>query len=322
MPRGKPFKPNKKAEKIICDLYLNNKSCAEIGMKYGVKAEAIRRVLNRNLDREIIWKVRSQTLSVKAKAIFLDEDEVARLWLKGKSYKQIAEKFNISIAPISKIIRSKFAVEEIRNQGIKKQAQNCTKIKPESENVIVENYSSGNYSFVDLAVIFGCSYNAIGRVLRKYFSKDEIAAHKQDILIKKQNAPDFVQRRSLIASDIHKDNPHIAKMISQKAKKRWASPNFKEEMKVVFSAAKQGIDIDDWKGFKTPENVRIRSSKEYADWRLSVFKRDNFTCQICDDAKGGNLQAHHLSFFASDIEKRFDINNGVTLCEECHRKIH
>lgn len=72
-----------------------------------------------------------------------------------------------------------------------------------------------------------------------------------------------------------------------------------------------------WKGGVTPEHERIRKSKIYKDWRISVFKRDNFKCQNCGYT-GNKLEAHHVKPFALYPELRFDIDNGKTLCKECH----
>lgn len=60
----------------------------------------------------------------------------------------------------------------------------------------------------------------------------------------------------------------------------------------------------------------------YGVWRKSVYERDNFTCQTCGDNKGGNLVAHHLDAYSWCKDKRTDVNNGVTLCEECHNNFH
>ena len=65
----------------------------------------------------------------------------------------------------------------------------------------------------------------------------------------------------------------------------------------------------------------IRNSVEYRDWRNEVFKRDNFICQKCGQ-KGFKLNAHHIMAFSKYPEKRFDVSNGITLCEECHIKFH
>lgn len=84
-----------------------------------------------------------------------------------------------------------------------------------------------------------------------------------------------------------------------------------------------GKDSPHWKGGITPENQKIRHSLEYREWRTAVFKRDNFTCQNkkCNK-KGGRLHAHHIKSFSKYPELRFEIDNGITYCEECHKKIH
>ncbi len=74
-----------------------------------------------------------------------------------------------------------------------------------------------------------------------------------------------------------------------------------------------------WKGGVTKKNQIIRSSSEYKRWRLSVFERDKFTCVICK-TKGSFLNADHIKPFALYPDLRFDINNGRTLCRECHVK--
>ncbi len=73
---------------------------------------------------------------------------------------------------------------------------------------------------------------------------------------------------------------------------------------------------------KTVESQLIRTSTDYIEWRLSVYKRDGFKCVGCGDATGGNLQAHHILSFADYPEERFNVSNGTTLCRECHKKVH
>lgn len=65
------------------------------------------------------------------------------------------------------------------------------------------------------------------------------------------------------------------------------------------------------------QNEKDRKSAKYKEWRLNVFKRDNFQCVICSK-KGGLLNADHILSFAHYPELRFNINNGRTLCYECH----
>ena len=74
-----------------------------------------------------------------------------------------------------------------------------------------------------------------------------------------------------------------------------------------------------WKGGINPINKAIRGSFEYRNWRRSIFKRDNFTCQICGHV-GGLLNADHIKPFSEFPKLRFIISNGRTLCYNCHRK--
>lgn len=77
-------------------------------------------------------------------------------------------------------------------------------------------------------------------------------------------------------------------------------------------------DINGWVlGHYTSEDAKQRNSIEYKKWREEVFKRDNYICQCCEE-RGGKLNAHHLENFADNQELRLNIDNGITLCENCH----
>lgn len=69
----------------------------------------------------------------------------------------------------------------------------------------------------------------------------------------------------------------------------------------------------------TPELERLRRSAEYRLWRTAVFVRDDYTCQFCRQ-RGGYLEADHIKTFAHHPDLRFNVDNGRTLCQGCHRK--
>lgn len=73
-----------------------------------------------------------------------------------------------------------------------------------------------------------------------------------------------------------------------------------------------------WKGGKTKEITKKRTSAKYKEWRLKVFSRDGFICQQCGSKK--KLEAHHIKEVCNYPALIYDINNGITLCRDCHKK--
>ena len=81
----------------------------------------------------------------------------------------------------------------------------------------------------------------------------------------------------------------------------------------------QGKNNHNWRGGVTSINEKIRKSLEYKLWREAVFKRDNYTCVWCGGESHGNIEADHIKPFAHYPELRFAIDNGRTLCKDCHK---
>ena len=83
--------------------------------------------------------------------------------------------------------------------------------------------------------------------------------------------------------------------------------------------------------YLTNRNLALRKCLKYKEWRLAVFTRDNFKC-IKDGSKR-QLEANHKISFAKllkqydiksleeayDCEALWDIDNGETLCHDCHK---
>lgn len=77
-----------------------------------------------------------------------------------------------------------------------------------------------------------------------------------------------------------------------------------------------------WNSNLTNEDrIQRRHILGYEEWKNQVKIRDNYTCTHCGK-RGGDMHSHHLNSYHWDIEGRADINNGVTLCEVCHKEFH
>ena len=97
------------------------------------------------------------------------------------------------------------------------------------------------------------------------------------------------------------------------------SEESKRKMAKTRGGKYKGENSHTWKGGITPINSLIRHSPEYKLWRKSVFERDNYTCRFCGQ-RGKVIHADHIKSFSLFPELRFAIDNGRTLCKECHLK--
>jgi 5-methylcytosine-specific restriction endonuclease McrA len=85
--------------------------------------------------------------------------------------------------------------------------------------------------------------------------------------------------------------------------------------------------------------LKIRNTTKYLNWRLSILKRDNFTCKICHasvkENKSLRLEVHHTKSFddickensVAAIEQAFEckelwsVSNGISICYRCHKDV-
>lgn len=81
----------------------------------------------------------------------------------------------------------------------------------------------------------------------------------------------------------------------------------------------KGTEHWNWQGGKSKEKDE-HDSFEYKQWRLNVYKRDEYKCVKCGSKE--KINAHHIFAWKYYPDKRYDVKNGMTLCEKCHIKIH
>ena len=86
----------------------------------------------------------------------------------------------------------------------------------------------------------------------------------------------------------------------------------------ALESIKTGENSHFWRGGKTKESKRIKTTAEYKKWRAAVFSRDLYKCVKCGSKE--NIEAHHIKEQSKYPELRFDINNGMTLCHICHKQ--
>ena len=119
-----------------------------------------------------------------------------------------------------------------------------------------------------------------------------------------------------------KHNPETIKKIRIKHLGRKLSKETKRKISITSRKnARYGSKSNFWKGGISSENNRLRHCLKWKLWRIAVFERNKFICQKCKQ-RGRKITPHHICNFEDYPELRFNVANGITLCEKCHRKFH
>lgn len=104
---------------------------------------------------------------------------------------------------------------------------------------------------------------------------------------------------------------------------KWCSKNRAGKNNPMFGVHRFGEYNPNYNpNLKSEDRNKYRDNFKISNWRNEVFKRDNYTCQITGDNKGGNLVSHHLYSYNKYKKLRYDINNGITITEDIHKLFH
>ena len=66
---------------------------------------------------------------------------------------------------------------------------------------------------------------------------------------------------------------------------------------------------------------RKKPRKADLEWAKHVKLRDGGMCQNCG-AERARLHAHHIAPRSRRPDLKYDLNNGITLCSNCHDWVH
>lgn len=151
------------------------------------------------------------------------------------------------------------------------------------------------FSVEEMAKVCGCSYHNI----RKWLKIHNLSFSKKETYFKNGHRPWNYGKGGYslnISEEMREKKSILSKLHNKKGKEsKW------------------------WKGGITNERGLI------GQWtRLiatEVHKKYNFTCQKCG-ISSGRLHAHHIIPVVQDIEKAYDKENLITVCNLCQLKIH
>jgi hypothetical protein len=160
-----------------------------------------------------------------------------------------------------------------------------------TKEILDDLYTNQKISMDNIAKKFGCGETTIWKYMKLY----NIPRRKRSELLKGRKQT--LEHRQKLADTRHRNRVGV------------------------------GDSNHNWKGGVF---LNARAVTGIAYWRNTVKRRDNFTCQSC--GKDGKIECaccglktplhvHHIKSWKDHPELRFDISNGITLCEKCHRTV-
>ena len=145
----------------------------------------------------------------------------------------------------------------------------------------------------------------------------------EEYIIKKKSAFDIAKENNTTGNNIlywlEKLNVPKRNTSESRKVKYWGSKGKDNPM-----YNKRGKLNPNWQGGKSPFRQMKYGRSEWKEIRKNILKRDNYFCQICKTKykKENKLIIHHwfpICCFPEFIDKEWNL---ITLCENCHKKIH
>lgn len=186
-------------------------------------------------------------------------------------------------------------------------------ITPNKET-LQELYIEQELSIDQIGRMLGSSESSISKLLDQYGIPKRERWEKMAGWNKGQSIPEK-QRQHL--SEIARqrtgtDSPRYGVELSDETKQKISN-----SLKGRF----RGPDNPQWKGGSANKRHKWHSRYEYKEWRNAIFERDGYTCQMCGKPSEGDIEAHHIYPWCDYPDRRLDVGNGITLCQECHLSI-
>lgn len=205
-----------------------------------------------------------------------------------------------------------------------------------SKEELLEFYSNQQWSMAEIAEYFKCSAQTVCNFLHKYEIPTRTPVKHTERTKIKQSQMKIGVSNPMFGSI----RPSHAQLMSKLRK----GMVFSDLTKGRMSKAKNGkwggkfigSDHPNWlppEQRKSPLYKQIRDCVKMQQWRKCIFEKDDYTCQMCWK-RGGTLNADHIKQFAVILKENdvktledsficselWDLANGRTLCNECHRK--
>ena len=80
----------------------------------------------------------------------------------------------------------------------------------------------------------------------------------------------------------------------------------------------RGSNHYEWKELLRDKNIKLALKQ----WSQQIKNRDGYICKECGESNVNLLEAHHVLSRYLRPDLMFDLDNGITLCLNCHYEKH
>lgn len=262
---------------------------------------------------------------------FSSKGELEKMyWVEKLTLKEIAKKLNVSETKVIYHMK-KYGIPTRKRVYWKRDIEYARKVFAEHGHELLETV----YKNVDTPMRYRCKCGNISMACLKLIEKgatcskcaNERRSKKQRLSYEEVKAI-FEERGAILLS---KDYKNAQTPLS------YICPYCKNEAKMSLSNFKKGY------GCRTCKSIKFRGENNhnynpgltdeerlglgryedgYKTWRTNVFRKYKYSCDVCGSSNSNTLRAHHLDGYAEHPDKRTDVNNGVCLCDSCHKAFH
>lgn len=242
-----------------------------------------------------------------SKKYVIDKQMLIKYYLEDKlTVIECAEKFGCSITPIKRAIKLYNIPKRNISESLKGN-QNC-KGRVYSEETKQKISNSQPNKGTNISYNTGRTWFKVGR----------------------ETTPAMRESSSVVSKRMWEEKPDYLPSCNRKL--------WREDYERLCSTRARGENNGNWN-----ENVEFyRRARNWLncvyEWHYKIFERDDYTCWICG-RRGEILNAHHtypfnqiiedfVNKYGEDMERLklyypfITLENGITLCEKCHKELH